>query len=276
MILTLDSHAETEKFYTLLSNMQIDPSCVTYLTTYKDSTFFDFIAKVDDRFINFCHITKKNIARYQIILKFHEWIQENPSPNFNPSLVKMISLGSSDDMWFYEEMSYYDRLNSITFDECLQINDTINTFNNHIKQFSKTLPLNLKQEYNLIIQNYCAKDVSITDDDIIFEYGDIFTMFACNRITKTNDLFQMTGYQGLLFYDRQFTKLFIIIMSCLLDNLEDKKTKLSLINPQSTEMIRTIIQILLKKSNDEFKGFLNQDDNFKKHITELEIALCNE
>jgi len=273
-MLTLDTLENTTKFYKLLSKVQIDPTCITYLTSYKDELFFDFIAKTDHQFVNFCHINNKNMARYNIILKFHEWIQLNPHPNFKSSVVKVLSLGGTNDLWLYEEMIYYKNLSTISFDECLQIDSTIKNFNNHIKGFFKTLSAQEKKDYNLIMQNYCKDEFKMKfDSNFIFEYGDIFTMFRCNRITKIDNNFQITGYQGFLFYDDQFTKLLIIIMSCMLDTLENKKIKLSLIDTQSTEMLKDIIQILTKKSNNEFKLFLNCDDIFKKHIAELETIL---
>jgi len=276
-MLTLDNIENTIKFYKLLSKVQIDPTCITYLTSYKDKLFFDFIAKTDHQFVNFCHINNKNMARYNIILKFHEWIQLNPHPNFKSSVVKVLSLGGTDDLWFYEEMIYYENLSTISFDECLQINSTIKNFNNYIKEFFKTLSVQEKNDYTLIMKNYCKDEFKMKfDNNFIFEYGDIFTMFKCNRITKIDNNFQITGYQGFLFYDDQFTTLLIIIMSCMLDTLENKKIKLSLIDTQSTEMLKDIIQNLTKKSNTEFKQwllFLNCDDIFKKHIAELETIL---
>jgi hypothetical protein len=266
-MLTLDNPVETKKFYQLLSNVHIDPSCVTYLTTYKDNFFFDFIAKTDNQFINFCHITETNLARYQVILQFHEWIKLNPSSNFVPSIVKLVALGGIDDMWFYEEIPYYNNLDELSVTNCLQIDNTIKSFNDHVKIFSKTINPILQHNYNLIIKNYCNTTTDF-DNGIVFEYGDIFTMFRCNRITMINNDFYFAGYQGFLYYEKILTPIGILIMSSLNDSIEEKNKKLLQVDKLT---LTNAVQVLIKKSNFEFKGFLNQDDEFNKHIAQLEM-----
>jgi hypothetical protein len=266
-MLTLDDPVETKKFYQLLSNVHINPSCVTYLTTYNDNFFSDFIAKTDNQFINFCHITENNLARYQVILQFHEWIKLNPSPNFVPSTVKLVSLSEIDDMWFYEEIPCYNNLDKLSVTDCLQIDNTIKSFNDHVKLFSKTINPTLQHSYNLIIKNYCKTKADF-NNDIVFEYGDIFTMFMCNRITKIDNNFYFAGYQGFLYYEKVLTPTGILIMSSLNDSIEEKNKKLLQVDKLT---LTAAIQVLIKKSNFEFKGFLNQDDAFRKHIAQLEM-----
>lgn len=261
-------------FYKLLSSVGFRSADVTYFYIYKDPLFFDYIAKVQDNFINFCLLTESNISRYYIIKKFDAWIRENSIACFEPPSIQLIKI--DNQMWFYEKMQYYPDLGKLSYNECIEFDNEIQRFNEHISSFKELLSKEEKEEYNRIIFEYTPSNMHGAVDDIIFEYGDSFRCFDCNRVTKKNDKFIFTGYQGLLFYDQQINIGIILIMSMLNDTYKEKENKIALLSKEEIKSLGDILIIQEQRILNYPDQFYRSSEDFIKNLEDIKGIVCKQ
>ena len=265
---------EKLKFYRLLSAVGISARDVTYFYIYNDSLFFDYIAKVQDSFINFCLLTEANISRYYIIKKFDTWIRENSIACFDPPTIQLIKI--NNQVWFYEKMHYYPDLGKLSYNDCIEFDNEIQRFNKHISSFKKLLSKEEKEEYNRVIFEYTPSNMRGEVGDILFEYGDSFRCFDCNRVTKKNDKFIFTGYQGLLFYNQQINIGIILIMSMLNDTYKEKENKIALLSKEEIKSLGDILIIIEQRILNYPDQFYTSSEDFIKNLEDIKGIVCKQ
>lgn len=267
----LDNSRKSLKFYRLLSLAGLSASQVSYLTIYDQNIFFDYIARVDNKFINFCLINDRNLARYQIFFKLEEWLKEHPCSMFDMPVINVIELDG--DKWFYEEMSYYNDINNLTFDDCLLINEKIVEFNQHVQKFASTVDYELSIAYNSIIKEYRPSYLQRDKTTLSLEYGDVGTMFDCNRISKIDNVIKFTGYQSFLFYDNELTSNLILVKSMLTDTYDEKVLKISHIKDENIPMLEKVIAIQEERIGRVPQEHYKNTSDILMHLNEIKEIL---
>lgn len=263
---------EKLKFFKLLKAVDISSIDVEYYYVYEDPLFYDYIIKVKDRFINFCAITENNQARYTVLDKLDKWLEKNPIDIFEKSVVKIIEVDGQ--LWFYENMPYYSDLGKLSYDDCLLMDQQIKKLNEHILPFKQQLTKEEQLSYNKIIFDYTPSYMMPSTDSILFEYGDIFRCFDCNRIKKTDTGFKFTGYQAFLFYYKNFNVSVILMMSMLSDTYKEKETKLEKFNENELQTLLVSIEVHKSRTDHYADQIYKNAEDFAKNLTDIERIIC--
>lgn len=264
---------ENLKFFKLLSSVGASPKDVTYSYVYSDHLFYDYIAKVGDRFLNFCLITATNSARYEMLIKLDTWMSTNEIDCFERPEVKVIEVGGQQ--WFYESIPFYPNLGKLSYQECLLLDHHLYILNQHVLGFAKNLTDQEKSAYNAIIMEYVPDHLRAGYTDVILEYGDIFRSFDCNRISRTATGFKLSGYQAFLFYNKDYNMAMTLIMSMMNDTYSEKQQKLAEVSSDDLNRIKGITSI----QDDRVQRFPDQFykiDEFAAALTDIKAIICNE
>lgn len=262
---------EKLKFFKLLKLVDLNPSDVSYYYVYQDKLFYDYIAKVGDRFVNFCRVTDVNRPRYKLLAKFDRWIRENPCDYFEPSTVSFIQVDGQT--WFYENMAFYQDVGKMTYADCETFDSQMQSFNQYVLPFKSQLSDSDKLSYNQVILEYSPDSMIESNHDILFEYGDAFRCFDCNRVTRISDQFKFTGYQGFLFYNHKFNINMIVMMSMLSDTLDEKEIKINLLDSEKTHTLDQLIDHQTERVTQYPDQFFKSSE-FAKNLQDIKGIIC--
>ena len=257
-----------------MSTVGLKPADVSYFYIYKDHLFFDYIAKVNDRFVNFCKVTDENQSRYSVLTKLDKWLDLNPFYGFERPIIKHLDV--DNQQWFYENMPFYQDLGKFTYNDCVLFDKLMQEFNEHILPFKNQLTDNEKQCYNKVIFDYTPVDMRNKDSDILFEYGDSYRCFDCNRITRHNNTLLFTGYQGFLFYNQDFNIGIILLMSMLFDTYKEKEQKLKSLDLVTIDKLHYLIKTQEQRVRMYPDQFYRSIEEFKKNLEDVKDILCKQ
>lgn len=229
--------------------------------------FFDHILKLDKCYVNFCQVTEKNEARYQLLLKLNKFLSN--SNYFIPSEANIIN--HNDQRWFYEIIPIFDKsYTKMTVEELKKFWYNLDQLNEEAN--SCTIDLDIIEKNNQFFKEivyYEEMKLFFPDEftnhniklkNLYMNFVDVEKVFELNRIYN----YKVTGLQSFLPSPSEYARVVSTIWSSFCDSDEVLKTKLSLLN-------NNIITIINYCKNINFNYYTIDIKKLINHYERIEL-----
>jgi hypothetical protein len=181
-------------FIQILKEQSINYSKINYFNMYIDEDmFFDYIAQIDNFYINICKINEKNFIRYNTLLK----INESNILNFEKSEAKIIEF--NNEKYFFEKIKMFD--NFVDYFSLNKKDKLINSLKELNLSIKNILLKDEKEElFNFFNRNGYIESIDkmlkIKNDDFVLTYIDFEKAIELKRIKFENEKFIFAGLQS--------------------------------------------------------------------------------
>ena len=239
---------DIREMHRVCTHLKIDLSRASYIRVYDEQFFRDYIAVIDNYFVNLCMVTDKNLYRYLALDAVNNHFKQYPSAVFKPSDAYFFNFDGHT--WFYESIAI-EKPNYIesgmSLDELKLLWDITDQLNNELK--SVTLSDSINHGNNEFFKQYSVDEMHqlypsstsyLDSDQMCLNYADFEKSFELSRIHNN----QLSGLQSFLGSPPIHAKTVSLLYSTFMDTDAEIKDKLKLLDVDYTLVLNSILDQL--------------------------------
>ena len=239
---------DIRQMHKVCTHLKIDLSKASYMRVYDEQFFRDYIAVIDNHFVNLCMVTDKNLYRYLALDAVNNYFKEHPSSVFKTSDAYFFNFDG--DTWFYETIAI-EQTNYIEtgmpLDELKQLWDITDQLNNEIANVKLSDIINCGnneffKQYSIdeMQQLYPSSTAYLGANQMCLNYADFEKSFELSRIHNN----QLSGLQSFLGSPPIHAKTVSLLYSTFMDTDAEIKDKLKLLDVDYSLVLNNILDQL--------------------------------